>query len=188
VLIYFVSKDEPVRIFRIKNKANQRYLGTKYSFVPVAKYTFRGEIKLDPNSSVDSPENLWEVRRVRKSVYRFKNYRQGFYLSSNATAAIFLDETAKNDPFQEWQFLKDSDEVVNRGNGLRLTLESKTKSLIAVSPFFDENADVLSQKWELIPIIDDPFINKTALVDIFGREIPVTDNSIDDLKNKSIIS
>jgi hypothetical protein len=166
---FFISKDKPVNIFRIKNKASETFLDSK-------KVNNSDDFELFLDGSGDSTGKLWEVERVGESVYyRFKNRISGFYLGSNLAGKVLFVELNKNDPFQEWEFRKDTDEVVNRGNGLHLTLKSKTGSLVVDSPIQDENADAaLSQKWDLIPYDIDPFKKQKTVLDILRRGILIS--------------
>ncbi len=153
------------------------------------KINNKDDFELILDGSGDSNGKLWELERVGETVYsRFKNRISGFYLTSDLAGRVLFVELNKNDPFQEWQFLKDSDEVVNRGNSLRLTFKSKTQSLIVDSPIFDENAENLTQKWDLVPYQINPFKKQKTFVDILGRKIPVSDDSTNLVEepNKSI--
>ena len=181
-LICFFFKDQPVSIFRIKNKGIEKYLDSK-------KVNNTDDYKLILDGSGDSTGKLWEVERVGETVYyRFKNRVSGLYLGSNLAGSVFFVELNKTDKYQEWQFQKDKDEVLNRGNGLPLTLKSKTGSLVVDSPILDEDGDYLSQKWDLVPYQIDPFKKQKTFVDILGRNIIVSDDSTIRIEepNKSI--
>ncbi len=92
--------------------------------------------------------------RIRQTnrLFSIKKRVSGYYLSSNKAGVVFLANSDKQDKFQQWRYLDNSDAVENRGKELRLTYKDESESLILDSPVGGETAADSYQKWELVPL------------------------------------